>query len=292
MAGAVRPPAAPARPTGRAPRDECSVRSSRAAAVRYPPGIFGRLFWVRHRRLDQRSVAHGSPHYGPYTPGTDPRAGSILAVRVSTRGDYASRALLSLALHGAETSDVGSGHRGAHGPAPALPRTDPPRPQGGRPGPSKPGVGGGYVLAAHPRSTPSLRSSLRWTGRSPPATSGSRTRTAPATTRASACCWRCGRTWARPIRTHLQSYSLADMVDRAAATSLRPLSRVRGPSGPARAPVPLLDGRPFVVPSQDAVPPGRSRKRRPATGEAQANGPPARGGGARGRRTGSPHRRP
>ena len=53
-------------------------------------------------------------------------------MKVSTRGDYAARALLSLALHGSEQPDVGEGDRRAHRAPPALPRADPARGEGRR----------------------------------------------------------------------------------------------------------------------------------------------------------------
>ena len=80
----------------------------------------------------------GTHRHRPWSPcasGPSPDAGrTMTAVRVSTRGDYASRALLSLALHADEVADVGPRHRRAHRPPPALPRADPARAEGRRPG--------------------------------------------------------------------------------------------------------------------------------------------------------------
>ena len=54
------------------------------------------------------------------------RVSIVAPVKVSTRGDYACRALVSLALHGDGAGpDIGARHRGAHGPAAAVPRADP-----------------------------------------------------------------------------------------------------------------------------------------------------------------------
>ena len=82
--------------------------------------------------------------------GLIPRTG-VSGVRVSTRGDYASRALLSLALHGAE--------RGPTSVRDIAERTGLPQPyleqillalKGAGLVRSKRGVGGGYVLARPP----------------------------------------------------------------------------------------------------------------------------------------------
>ena len=72
-------------------------------------------------------------------------------VKVSTRGDYASRALLSLALH--------TDHQAPTSVRDIAERTGLPQPyldqillalKGGGPVRPKRGVGGGYVLARHP----------------------------------------------------------------------------------------------------------------------------------------------
>ena len=79
------------------------------------------------------------------------RTGSIWGVKVSTRGDYASRALLSLALHGATQTPTSVRD--------IAERTALPQPyleqillalKGAGLVRSKRGVGGGYVLAREP----------------------------------------------------------------------------------------------------------------------------------------------
>jgi len=79
------------------------------------------------------------------------RTGSIVGVKVSTRGDYASRALLSLALHGATQTPTSVRD--------IAERTALPQPyleqillalKGAGLVRSKRGVGGGYVLAREP----------------------------------------------------------------------------------------------------------------------------------------------
>jgi hypothetical protein len=141
-------------------RRDRARRASRRAASRSRPGRAGRA-----RRCDagprsraapgrSRAVGHSSqsttvsraspPQAAPGAapgPGGTPRnrgrPGRPLRwrVKVSTRGDYASRALLSLALHADETGPhLGARHRRAHRPAPALPRADPPGPEGRRVG--------------------------------------------------------------------------------------------------------------------------------------------------------------
>ena len=133
---------------------------------------------------------------------------------MSTRGDYASRALLSLAL-GADLSTPTSVRDLAT-------RTGLPQPyleqillslKGVGLVRSKRGVGGGLrARTIRPNRSPSPRSSPPWTVRSSRATSANPTRTAPATTRASACC---SGVWAdvgNHMREHLSSFTLADMV--------------------------------------------------------------------------------
>ena len=94
---------------------EDRARSSRGARVHHLRACPARHAGGRHRR----------PRRTPYDG----------AVRVSTRGDYACRALLSLALHADERrADLGARHRRAHRAPPALPRADPPRPEGRRAG--------------------------------------------------------------------------------------------------------------------------------------------------------------
>jgi DNA-binding transcriptional ArsR family regulator len=113
-------------------------------------------------------------------------------VKVSTRGDYASRALLSLTLH--ECAGPTSVRDIAE-------RTGLPQPyleqillalKGAGLVRSKRGVGGGYVLARLKRSR-SLKSSARLTGQFRLAISGLRTPTVHATTRDSVSCSRSGQ---------------------------------------------------------------------------------------------------
>jgi Rrf2 family iron-sulfur cluster assembly transcriptional regulator len=136
-------------------------------------------------------------------------------VRVSTRGDYASRALLSLALHGAETPtsvrDIAE-------------RTGLPQPyleqillalKGAGLVRSKRGVGGGYVLARSPEEISLAQIVSAVDG---PIAAGDF-----GEPHENGACDHEGQcvllaVWAdvgEVIRTHLQSYSLADMVDRA-----------------------------------------------------------------------------
>ena len=133
-------------------------------------------------------------------------------VKVSTRGDYASRALLSLALHPTTTARprCATSPSAPGSPSPTSSRSCWPSRAPGWCAPSGasaaatcwPATGGD-----HPRR----RSSARSTGRSWPATSASPTPTAPATTRASACCWRSGPTW-RAHAPLLEAYTLADIA--------------------------------------------------------------------------------
>ena len=140
---------------GRAGRDDpgqaCAI-PVRQDRDRLLPGGRGhrRVSGVDHCRLGRHAVTHGGH---PTTRAPPPRTGGPVAsrcVRVSTRGDYASRALLSLALHGAETPtsvrDIAE-------------RTGLPQPyleqillalKGAGLVRSKRGVGGGYVLARPP----------------------------------------------------------------------------------------------------------------------------------------------
>ena len=55
-----------------------------------------------------------------------------LFVRVSTRGDYASSGPALARPPRRRDADLGPGHRRAHRAAPAVPRADPPGPEGGR----------------------------------------------------------------------------------------------------------------------------------------------------------------
>ena len=207
-------------------------------------------------------------------------------VRVSTRGDYASRALLSLALHGAEmptsVKDIAV-------------RTGLPQPyleqillalKGAGLVRSKRGVGGGYVLARPPRRSPWPGSSPRSTARSPPATSGSPTRTGPATTRGSASCWPSGRR--RGDHPHAPAVLQPGRHG-------RPGSGDGGGDGLSRPfrfsspQVPGLDRGPVELPAQHRTAPVRNRKSRPATG-AVSHRPSERAGCARAPRTGCPSR--
>jgi Rrf2 family iron-sulfur cluster assembly transcriptional regulator len=136
-------------------------------------------------------------------------------MRVSTRGDYASRALLSLALHGAETPtsvrDI------------AL-RTALPQPyleqillalKGAGLVRSKRGVGGGYVLARPPEEISLAQIVSAVDG---PIAAGDF-----GEPHANGACDHEGQcvllaVWAdvgETIRLHLQSFTLADMVNRA-----------------------------------------------------------------------------
>ena len=89
------------------------------------------------------------PFLGPTVPAVDPV--QLSAVKVSTRGDYASRALLSLSLHAAEA--------GPTSVRDIAERTGLPQPyleqillalKGAGLVRSKRGVGGGYILAREP----------------------------------------------------------------------------------------------------------------------------------------------
>ena len=135
-------------------------------------------------------------------------------MKVSTRGDYASRALLSLALHADES--------GPTSVRDIAERTGLPQPyleqillalKGAGIVRSKRGVGGGYVLAREPEPDHPRRDRLRRRRADQRrATSASRTRTAPATTRASACCSPSGAASAGSMRAHLDSFTLADIA--------------------------------------------------------------------------------
>ncbi len=172
-----------------------------------------------HRRLaDRRHGRHGITHNGtPYDAPprrTSPGPGKITLMRVSTRGDYASRALLSLALHGAEVPtsvrDIAE-------------RTGLPQPyleqillalKGAGLVRSKRGVGGGYVLARPPEQITLAQIVSAVDG---PIAAGDfgEPHTNGACDHEGQCVLLA--VWAdvgETIRTHLQSYSLADMVTR------------------------------------------------------------------------------
>ena len=201
-------------------------------------------------------------------------------MRVSTRGDYASRALLSLALHGAETPtsvrDIAE-------------RTGLPQPyleqillalKGAGLVRSKRGVGGGYVLARPPEEITLAQIVSAVDG---PIAAGDF-----GEPHANGACDHEGQcvllaVWAdvgETIRTHLQSYSLADMVDRARGNvaarrltgAVRAASRRSRPWSRSTA----LDGRPVVAPRpehadcpgpQDEEPAGHGRQPEPAGGQ-------------------------
>ncbi len=135
-------------------------------------------------------------------------------MKVSTRGDYASRALLSLALHG-------------DGQTPRSVREI--ADQTGLPQPyleqillalkgaglvrSKRGVGGGYVLARVPSSILLAQIVSAVDG---PIVAGdfsrTPTRTGRATTRASACCSPSGPVPGAHMREYLDSFTLEDIA--------------------------------------------------------------------------------
>jgi Rrf2 family iron-sulfur cluster assembly transcriptional regulator len=153
-------------------------------------------------------------------------------VKVSTRGDYASRALLSLALHREEITETGAGPTSVRDLAE---RTGLPQPyleqillalKGAGLVRSKRGVGGGYVLARDPGSitlgqiVSAVDGPISAGDFGEPHTNGA--------------CDHEGQCvlldlWAevgRQMRVQLDSYTLADMVERA-----------RGLRSPLTAPV-------------------------------------------------------
>ena len=150
-------------------------------------------------------------------------------MRISTRGDYACRALLSLALH----ADEG----GPTSVRDIAERTGLPQPyleqillalKGAGLVRSKRGVGGGYVLAREPADIKLADIVSASTARSRSATSGNRTRTAPATTRANASCCRSGTRPASTCATYLDGFTLAGIADMAARRrTLAELTAVR-----------------------------------------------------------------
>ena len=201
---------------------------------------------------------------------------ALTHVRVSTRGDYASRALLSLALHGAETPtsvrDIAV-------------RTGLPQPyleqillafKGAGLVRSKRGVGGGYVLARPPEeiSLDQIVSAVDG-----PIAAGDF-----GEPHENGACDHEGQcillaVWAdvgETIRTHLQSYSLADMVDRAQGNVARPRRRAwrrasacaglsaQGTGGFTR--FHLEHGRPVVLAAQDAQGTGVEDEQAPGRG--------------------------
>ena len=122
-------------------------------------------------------------------------------VKVSTRGDYASRALLSLALR--EDASPTSVRDIAE-------RTGLPQPyleqillalKGAGLVRSKRGVGGGYVLARVPEQITLGQIVSAVDGPIVAGDFGPPTKTVPATTKANVSCLRCGPTWASTCAT-------------------------------------------------------------------------------------------
>jgi Rrf2 family iron-sulfur cluster assembly transcriptional regulator len=147
-------------------------------------------------------------------------------VKVSTRGDYASRALLSLALHGAQTTPTSVRD--------IAERTGLPQPyleqillalKGAGLVRSKRGVGGGYVLARDPAAITLAQIVSAVDG---PIVAGDfgEPHTDGACDHEGQCVLLA--LWAEvgeTIRTHLQSFTLDDMVVRARGGSPEPKAR-------------------------------------------------------------------
>ena len=214
---------------------------------------------------------------------------------MSTRGDYAARALLSLALHGVRPPDVGEGDRGAHQPPPAVPRADPARGEGR----------GARALEARRRRRLRARPAARGDHARPDPRRGRRpahhARSASTTTaRATASCRRSGsaspRRWAAPraaTRSPISSTRHAGRPPRRARrrrrlTRPRRRGRRRSPSRRGSSAVEVVGGERLL----DAQP------RSPVTGWANASvgrvqeRPVERDRGSRARRTtGSPTHR-
>jgi len=172
-------------------------------------------------------------------------------VKVSTRGDYASRALLSLALHGAQSLPTSVRD--------IADRTGLPQPyleqillalKGAGLVRSKRGVGGGYVLA---RGTEEITLAQIVSAVDGPIVAGDfgEPHTGGACDHEGQCVLLA--VWAEVgerMRTHLQSFTLADMVDQAqgkapAIPAARPLSASGAGSArsSARAPAPPVPSR-------------------------------------------------
>lgn len=146
-------------------------------------------------------------------------------MKVSTRGDYASRALLSLALHGAETTPTSVRD--------IAERTGLPQPyleqillalKGAGLVRSKRGVGGGYVLARPPEQVTLAQIVSAVDG---PIVAGdfAEPHTDGACDHEGQCVLLA--VWADvgdAIRTYLQSFTLADMVARARGNDPAPLT--------------------------------------------------------------------
>ena len=150
--------------------------------------------------------------------------GSLCSMKVSTRGDYASRALLSLALHGATTTPTSVRD--------IADRTALPQPyleqillalKGAGLVRSKRGVGGGYVLARSPEEISLAQIVAAVDG---PIVAGDF-----GEPHENGACDHEGQcvllaVWAdlgQQIRTQLQSLTLAEMAARAQGTSATPL---------------------------------------------------------------------
>ncbi len=166
-------------------------------------------------------------------------------MKVSTRGDYASRALLSLALHGAESTPTSVRD--------IADRTGLPQPyleqillalKGAGLVRSKRGVGGGYVLA---RLAEDITLAQIVSAVDGPIVAGDfgEPHTGGACDHEGQCVLLA--VWAEVgerMRTHLQSFTLADMVDQAQGKV--PAARPSPPSAPglarssARAPAPRV----------------------------------------------------
>ena len=168
----------------------CRGRRSPGAPARAARGAPGRVRWplanpTRHRP--------GASAHRPVPPPGDRPAVAWVGVKVSTRGDYASRALLYLALHGAQTTPTSVRD--------IAERTGLPQPyleqillalKGAGLVRSKRGVGGGYVLARPPEEISLAQIVSAVDGPIIAGDFGAPTPAGPATTRVSACCWPCG----------------------------------------------------------------------------------------------------
>ncbi len=190
--------------------------------VKHPPPKSGSTGWASVTAAQPRTTEQVTHQSGNEGVGETP-PGSIADVRVSTRGDYASRALLSLALHGADTPtsvrDIAE-------------RTALPQPyleqillalKGAGLVRSKRGVGGGYVLARPPEDISLAQIVSAVDG---PIAAGDF-----GEPHANGACDHEGQcillaVWAdvgETIRLHLQSFSLADMVARAQGNVATPV---------------------------------------------------------------------
>ena len=167
-------------------------------------------------------------------------------MKVSTRGDYASRALLSLALHGAETTPTSVRD--------IAERTALPQPyleqillalKGAGLVRSKRGVGGGYVLARDPQLITLAQIVSAVDG---PIVAGDfgEPHTGGACDHEGQCVLLA--VWAEvgeTIKGHLQSFTLADMMRRAQGSPPEPGPVRRSPPEPLDGPsdgAELLDG--------------------------------------------------